>query len=322
MSPPMSTKLFFLSIYQATPEVALDTQSLDQITHRGRLQVLYVNIANEPKTLLDHVHMPDGIAISKTNGRMFWTQMGNPGQNDGSVYSANLDGTDVRTVIPPGGAHTPKQILIDEQSSKLYFCDREGLRVHRCNPDGSGHELIFQTGDWRNEQHQRDQTRWCVGIALSQKLGKIFWTQKGPPKSSQGRIFSANIDMPIGATPTSRSDVELFVGKLPEPIDLELDEDAGTLYWTDRGEFPFGNTLNRKTVEGEIPEAERVLGRQILAEGFGEAIGLALDHVNHCVWVADLCGRIWRCDSQKPAAKRKVYESETSVLTGLAVLHE
>lgn len=322
MSPPTSTKLFFLSIYQATPEVPLDTQSLDQITHRGRLHFLDVNNTSEPKTLLENAHMPDGIALDKKNGRMYWTQMGTPGKNDGSVYSANLDGTDVRPVLQPGAANTPKQIVIAHDSAKLYFCDREGLRVHRCDFDGSNHEVIVQTGDWQNEEHQNDQTRWCIGIALSRKLGKIFWTQKGAPKSKQGRIFSADIDLPGGATPSSRPDVELFAEGLPEPIDLELDENAGMLYWTDRGEFPFGNTLNRKTVQGEAPEAERELGRQILAEGFGEAIGLALDHVNHCVWVADLCGRIWRCDAQKPAAKRKVYESETSVLTGLAVLHE
>ncbi|KAF2171092.1 hypothetical protein M409DRAFT_51313 [Zasmidium cellare ATCC 36951] len=322
MSPPTSTKLFFLSIYQATPEVPLDTQSLDDITHRGRLQVLDVNNAGQPKTLIDNAHMPDGIAIGKKNGRMYWTQMGTPGKNDGSVYSASLDGTNVRTVLGPGVANTPKQIVLDGESSKLYFCDREGLRVHRCNTDGSGHEVIIQTGDWQNEEHQKNQTRWCVGIAVSRRLGKIFWTQKGAPKSSQGRIFSANIEMPERSSPDSRPDIELVMEKLPEPIDLEVDEDTGTLYWTDRGEFPFGNTLNRKTIRGKTPEAERKQGRQILAEGFGEAIGLALDHVNQCVWVADLCGRIWCCDAQKPAAKHKLYESETSVLTGLAVLHD
>lgn len=322
MSPPTSTKLFFLSIYQAAPEVPLDTQSIEDITHRGRLQVLDVNNASQPKTLLEHAHMPDGIAIDKTNRRMYWTQMGTPGKNDGSVYSANLNGTDVKVVLEPGVANTPKQIVLDQESGKLYFCDREGLRVHRCNTDGSGHEIIIQTGYWQEEEHQKDQTRWCVGIAISRSLGKIFWTQKGAPKSLQGRIFSANIEAPEGAPPTSRPDVELVMKRLPEPIDLEVDEKAGMLYWTDRGEFPFGNTLNRRTIRGDALDTERKIGRQILAEGFGEAIGLALDEVNHCVWVADLCGRIWCCDAEKPAAKRKVYESETSVLTGLAVLHE
>lgn len=249
--------------------------------------------------------------------------MGNPLANDGAIMSANLDGSDVKSLLPPGAVHTPKQIVLDEESGKLYFCDREGLRVHRCDVDGVGHEILVQTGDWvLNKDHQNDQTRWCVGIAVSRKLGKIYWTQKGAPKSKQGKIFSANINIPEGQTPISRSDIEVVAEELPEPIDLDFDETFGALYWTDRGEFPYGNTLNRKTIVGDMPDTERKLGREILAEGFAEAIGLALDKSNDCVWVADLAGRVWKCDVHKPAAKEKVYESETSVFTGLAVLHE
>ena len=32
---------------------------------------------------------------------------------------------------------------------------------------------------------------------------------------------------------------------LPEPIDLEIDHTTRTLYWTDRGDPPHGNTVNR-----------------------------------------------------------------------------
>ncbi|KZP17117.1 hypothetical protein FIBSPDRAFT_894523 [Athelia psychrophila] len=38
---------------------------------------------------------------------------------------------------------------------------------------------------------------------------------------------------------------------LPEPIDLELDTTSRTLYWTDRGDPPLGNTLNR-TDDGRL----------------------------------------------------------------------
>ncbi|KXT03668.1 hypothetical protein AC578_5155 [Pseudocercospora eumusae] len=321
---PVMTKLYVLSIYQATPEVPLDTQSLDDITHRGRILSLDAGWSAEPTTLLNGLHMPDGIAISKKYGRIFWTQMGNPGSNDGSIMSANLDGSDVRSLLPKGAVNTPKQIVIDEEAGKLYFCDREGLRVHRCGLDGSNQEILVQTGDSvLNQEHQMDQTRWCVGIALSKKLNRVFWTQKGAPKSKQGRILCASLDMPEGETPQTRQDIELVAGGLPEPIDLELDESgpAPVLYWTDRGEFPFGNTLNKKTLVGsEVPDAEKKLGRQILAEGFAEAIGLALDHSNDCIWVADLGGRVWKCDMHKPAKKVKVYESETSVFTGLAIV--
>lgn len=319
MTSPIKTKLLFLSIYQATPSIPLDQCSIDDITHRGRLLELTIG-DTEPKTLIDSLHMPDGIAISRTNSLIVWTQMGNPNTNDGSIWSCNLDGSNSRLILPHGVAHTPKQLIVDEVSQKLYFSDREGLRIHRVNLDGTNHEILVETGDWHDETQRKDQTRWCVGMALSHKTGKFYWTQKGAPKSSQGRIFSANLEMPAGANANSRPDIELLIGNLPEPIDLEINGDA--LFWTDRGEFPFGNTLNKKTIIGLTPESERVLGRQILAEGFAEAIGLSVDNVNGCIWVCDLAGRIWKCSQQGPAQKEKIYESEISVFTGLAALHE
>lgn len=108
--------------------------------------------------------------------------------------------------------------------------------------------------------------------------------------------------------------------KLPEPIDLELDEEAGVLYWTDRGELPLGNTLNRKTIVGTAPQAEKKLGRQIIAQGFTEAIGLKLDKEMKCIWVADIGGHIWKCNPDRAALKEKVYESEIGAFTGLTFI--
>ena len=87
----------------------------------------------------------------------------------------------------------------------------------------------------------------------------------------QGRILSAGLASP--KDPANRKDITVVADHLPEPIDLELDDEAQILYWTDRGELPLGNTLNKKTLHGEPPLAEQKLGRQILAQGFGEAIG-------------------------------------------------
>ena len=80
----------------------------------------------------------------------------------------------------------------------------------------------------------------------------------------------------------------MLLSNLPEPIDLELDDNEGVLYWTDRGELPLGNTLNKKHLVGETPAAEKKYGRQILAQGFGEAIGVRLDKKNDVLWVADI----------------------------------
>ena len=91
-----------------------------------------------------------------------------------------------------------------------------------------------------------------------------------------------------GATASNRDDIETVISKLPEPIDLEVDDEESVLYWTDRGELPMGNTLNRKHLVDPAPEEEKALGRKILAQGFGEAIGLRYDKSNDAVFVADI----------------------------------
>ena len=125
--------------------------------------------------------------------------MGSPSENDGAVYSAKLDGSDIQTLVAPGDVHTPKQCAVDQQAGKLYFCDREGLRVMRVNLDGSNLETIVQNGDWRTDGIT-DQLKWCVGIAVSQKLRKVFWTQKGYSKAGVGTIYAASLDMPKGTS--------------------------------------------------------------------------------------------------------------------------
>lgn len=129
---------------------------------------------------------------------MYFTAMGAPTENDGEIWSSKLDGSDARRLLAPGQIHTPKQCVIDQQSGKLYVCDREGMRVHRMDLDGSNHEILVQQGDFRDKKQMQEQTNWCVGITVSRKLGKFFWTLKGRPKSSEGRIFSANINFPEG----------------------------------------------------------------------------------------------------------------------------
>ena len=135
--------------------------------HAGRLIVASAD-GSSWRELATALEFPDGIDISLSFGRIFWTQMGLPAENNGSVQSANLDGTGVREVIPRGNVHTPKQLSIDHANQKLYFCDREGMRVHRANFDGSEHEIVVQTGDLTSSEKE-DQTRW-VRISLSCNL--------------------------------------------------------------------------------------------------------------------------------------------------------
>src|SRR6266478_1490776 len=91
-------------------------------------------------------HLPDGIAIDAAAGHIYWTNMGVPNLNDGSIERVDLDGSNRRVVVPQGVTFTPKQIHLDKKNGKLYWSDREGMRVMRSNLDGSKIETLVATG--------------------------------------------------------------------------------------------------------------------------------------------------------------------------------
>ena len=41
--------------------------------------------------------------------------MGNPKDNDGSIFRSDLDGENMTTIVAPGGTFTPKQLQIDKK---------------------------------------------------------------------------------------------------------------------------------------------------------------------------------------------------------------
>ena len=106
-----------------------------------------------PKTLVTGCRLPDGLAVDSSAGYIYWTNMGVPHRNDGSIERADLDGGNRRFIVPQGGTFTPKQLHLEKKSGKLYWSDREGMRVMRANLDGSRVETLVQTGEGEADRH-------------------------------------------------------------------------------------------------------------------------------------------------------------------------
>ena len=271
-------------------------------------------------------YMPDGIVT--TPDRIYWTTMGKPTRAavtadtssdeawdfsapNGSVRTCALDGSGQAHLVPDGAITTGKQLTADFDAGLLYFCDREGTTVYRVATDGTGlTPLVHNTRDdtWTQE---------CVGVASDPVGGFLYWTQKGPSKGGRGKILRAGLDLPEGETASTRTDIEALWHDLPEPIDLHLDLDTNTVFWTDRGEAPSGNTLNQAAIPdkghaGATPE--------ILARGFDEAIGLAVDSDAGLVYVSDLGGSIRSVEIGGDHTVRDIIHLPDSSFTGIAGL--
>src|SRR5712691_1781767 len=101
---------------------------------------------SDRKVIVSGARIPDGVVVDLEAGHIYWTNMGVPNRDDGSIERADLDGKNRRTIVPQRITHTPKQIHLDKENGKLYWCDREGMRVMRANLDGSQVETLVETG--------------------------------------------------------------------------------------------------------------------------------------------------------------------------------
>ena len=210
--------------------------------------------------------------------------------------------------MPRGAFTAGKQLTADFDQGVLYWCDREGMQVLRCNLDGSDLRPLVVTGIGDDEAHI--ERNHCVGIAVDVDRRLLYWTQKGAPNAGEGRIFRAPLDLPPGTSPQYRDDIELLWKDLPEPIDLHLLGGGATLLWTDRGDEPEGNTLNRATVQPTVGTPE------IISRGYREAIGVAAVSESE-FYVSDLGGSIRHVDLNAGVDTELVHLGYG--LTGIAV---
>jgi hypothetical protein len=123
---------------------------------------------------------------------------------------------------------------------------------------------------------------------------------------------SANLEIPKGESTVHRTDIEVFLDSLPEPIDLEVDLANRMIYWTDRGDPPRGNSVNRAQMDADPMNRKD----QIEVTGLNEGIGIALDPKGDRMFFTDLGGSVY-C-AKLDGSDRRTLLSGQGTLTGIA----
>jgi hypothetical protein len=286
--------------------------------------LLKIDITNgESRTLVEGLtDGPDGIVVDPDRKYIFWTNMGAPGLPEGRApksdddldfYRANgslerveMDGTGRTYILPVGSFVTGKQLAGAWSAGRLYWSDREGAAVRSVRLDGTDlrDEVVVATA----ETDRRIPRNQCVGVAVDEQHGLLYWTQKGPANGNDGRIFRTSLHAPVG-----EREIEVLWSSLPEPIDVELDADTNTIYWTDRGDPPRGNTLNKAAIPAVGQPGGDVI---VVSAHYHETIGLAVDTRAGVVYVSDLSGQI-RAVRLDGSGEQLVFKADKP-LTGIA----
>ncbi len=194
--------------------MAIDLNPLNRKLYWGDQSLELIGCANldgsNPQTLL-YTNFSSGLAVDAVHGKIYWSAANSDSQ--GEILRANLDGSDVETVVT--GAGKPATIAIDVAGGKVYWTDYAFDVVRRANLDGTGVEDLFVVGANLNPG----------GITLDLRTGKVYWGQdvSGPPYV--GKIMRMNLD---GSDP---EDVAVNLGMvtslvLPAPRPGDLDDDG------------------------------------------------------------------------------------------------
>ena len=186
-----------------------------------------------------------GITSAQTATRFYWTEWYSYNPDLSRIARANVDGTDVETLLDGFNDGTGvKDLVVDGDAGKLYFANRTVGLIERTNLDGTGRETVL------TDAHPS-------GLALDVDGGKIYWADY---TYSDPRIRRADLDGTNVETLVSASDGCQLEG-------IVLDLAAGHIYWAER----MTQHIKRANLDGSGVTL-------ILAcwEGIGHPWGLAL----------------------------------------------
>jgi hypothetical protein len=147
-----------------------------------------------------------GIALDNAAGRVYWST--SVTASTGRIVSANLDGTDLQTVIPIAGSNfKPGNIALDLAAGKIYWTDAVARVLRRANLNGTNTQTLFD-GAFVGAPK---------GLALDLAAGKVYFGVDVRDQDSDGFLYGE-----IRRTNLDGSNVEIVISGLGSVNDLIL----------------------------------------------------------------------------------------------------
>ena len=203
------------------------------------------------------------IALDVAGGKLYWTNTDSD-TNRSIIYRANLDGSDVETLME---RERIIDFALDLDQGRLYWTGARGT-IQRASLDGTNVEVLFAP-----------EVRWPDGMALDVGRGKMYWSdpivgsiQRADLDGSGIEVLVSELDEPRGialivgskiywadsgtgkiqAANLDGSQVEDIVTGLDHPNAIALDRRRSKIYWTDGGIIPYtqGATIQRSNLDG------------------------------------------------------------------------
>ena len=187
---------------------------------------------------------PSAVAASK----LYWT-------DEGSIKRANLDGSEVETVISTGEDFA--YLTASRAEKKLYYAIGSPTpQLWSADLDGGNRELLATL----------DTANYVRGMAFEQDSRKLYWTSFHGYQAGNGKVRSANAD---------GSDVrDVLTLSDGYPYGMAIDHAANVMFWANTDQ----NTLERAKLDGT--------GRQVIGTGVSLTTQLAVDPAaNKLYWI-------------------------------------
>ena len=164
--------------------------------------------------------------------RVYWTSVTTQLQfpfPDKKIQRSDLDGGQVEDLIT--GLALPGDITLDPDAGKLYLLDPHARKILRANLDGTEVEDLV-TGIGIDLTAVRPIFFRTNGrIILDIDAGKMYWTD------DNGRTINrANLEIPLGQTAATRTDIETLVEGGNGFGGIALDVATGKMYYSQQ--FP------------------------------------------------------------------------------------